>query len=509
MQNLTASIAYHAARHPQATAVIFGTQKISYADFLDRIERLSGWLQDAGVKADGVAALVMKNSPAFLEIAFAVSHLGGVFLPVNYRLSPLEVSYIAQNAGAQLVFVDAELEHLAADISARVVTVTPAMQSDIRRLTGTAGQRGQAFPRGPNDLFRLMYTSGTTDRPKGVPHSYANEYWKCLDHVMDLRLSWRDVLCIVGPLYHVGAFDLPGIAVLWMGGTLTVIREYSPETVLRTIERDRATGIWMAPIMTNGILHSPERDRYDVSSLGWCIAGGDRTPESRIRAFGTVFRNARYVDAYGLTETCSGDTLMEAGREFDKIGSVGRATAHVQVEVRDEAGTVLPSGEAGEICLRGAKITQGYWQDPVRTEASFWPGGWFRSGDIGYLDAEGFLYLTERKKDLIISGGENIASSEVERVIYELPQVSEAAVIARPDPKWGDLPVAVVVLKQDTELDYQTLAAHCRGQLAGFKVPKELHIVETLPRNPSGKVLKRVLRDRFAETDRDIVPLSR
>ncbi len=188
---------------------------------------------------------------------------------------------------------------------------------------------------------------------------------------------------------------------------------------------------------------------------------------------------------------------MEAGKELEKIGSVGRALAHVEIEIRDDLGRTLPPGDNGEICLRGPKITRGYWKDPEKTRDSFF-GDWFRSGDIGYLDDEGFLYLTDRKKDLIISGGENIASSEVERVLYQLPQVREAAVIGVPDERWGERPVAVVVLNPGQSLDFEILVRHCREHLAGFKVPKDLVIREQLPRNPSGKILKRVLRAELA-----------
>jgi fatty-acyl-CoA synthase len=187
---------------------------------------------------------------------------------------------------------------------------------------------------------------------------------------------------------------------------------------------------------------------------------------------------------------------MEPGLEFAKIGSTGRATAHVEIEIRDDAGNPLDPGREGEICLRGPKITGGYWKDPEKTRASFF-GDWFRTGDIGYLDADGFLYVTDRKNDMIISGGENIASSEVERVIYQLPQVSEAAVIGVPDEKWGERPIAVVVLREGVALDFATLDAHCRAHLAVFKTPKGLHVRTSLPRNPSGKVLKRVLREEF------------
>src|SRR4029453_4072110 len=205
------------------------------------------------------------------------------------------------------------------------------------------------------------------------------------------------------------------------------------------------------------------------------------------------FKNARYIDAYGLTETCGGDTFMEAGREIKKIGSTGSAIAHVEIEIRDDAGNRLAPGENGEICLRGPKVTKGYWKDPQKTASAFF-GDWFRTGDVGYLDRDGFLYLTDRKKDMIISGGENIASSEVERVIYELPQVREVAVIGLPDSRWGEKPVAIVVLAAGADLAMLDLPDPRRTRLAGFKVPKQLVIRDSLPRNPSGKVLKRVLR---------------
>jgi len=281
--------------------------------------------------------------------------------------------------------------------------------------------------------------------------------------------------------------------VLWHGGMLSIHRNFEPEVALAAIETEKLNAAWFAPVMTTAILTCPTRDRYDVSSLKWAIGGGEKTPEARIRAFSEFFKNARYIDAYGLTETCGGDTFMEAGREIEKIGSTGRAIAHVEIEIRDDTGNRLAPGENGEICLRGPKVTQGYWKDPEKTASAFF-GDWFRSGDVGYLDEDGFLYLTDRKKDMIISGGENIASSEVERVIYELPQVREVAVIGLRDERWGERPVAIVVLADGLTLALPDLADHCRAKLAGFKVPKQLIIRDSLPRNPSGKVLKRVLR---------------
>jgi fatty-acyl-CoA synthase len=347
--------------------------------------------------------------------------------------------------------------------------------------------------RAPSDLMRLMYTSGTTDRPKGVMLSYDNFYWKSADQTIALGLGADTRLLVVGPLYHVGALDLPGIAVLWHGGFIRIERNFEPETALSAIAEDKLNAAWFAPVMTTAMLTCPTRDRHDVSSLKWAIGGGEKTPELRIRAFSEFFRNARYIDAYGLTETVGGDTFMEAGREIEKIGSTGRAIAHVEIEIRDEDGRKLPPNVNGEICLRGPKITRGYWKDPEKTAAAFF-GDWFRSGDVGYLDDEGFLYLTDRKKDMIISGGENIASSEVERVIYDLPEVREVAVIGLRDARWGERPVAIVVLAEGASLELPALTEHCRARLASFKVPKQLVIRDNLPRNPSGKILKRVLR---------------
>jgi acyl-CoA synthetase (AMP-forming)/AMP-acid ligase II len=496
MINLSSFIRFHALRTPDKTAIVYQDQRITYAQLYRRIETTGAALMARGIGANDVVAAVMKNSAAFLEIAFATSHIGAVFLPVNFRLAGDEIAYITGNAGAKLVVADAEFERSVAGAPSLVLLDGPA-QRDSTRIAPAGAIPAPIHARKHGDLYRLMYTSGTTDRPKGVMHTYDNFYWKCAEHVVALGLSAADRLLVTGPLYHVGAFDLPGVAVLWVGGMLHVHRDFDVPAVLQSIEDDRLTGAWLAPVMLSSILTHPERGRYDVTSMRWIVGGGERTPEVRIREFAGYFTGGRYIDAYGLTESCSGDTFMEAGREIEKIGSTGRATPHVEIEIRDEIGRTLPAGQEGEICLRGPKITSGYWKDPEKTRASFF-GDWFRTGDVGMLDAEGFLYLTDRKKDMIISGGENIASSEVERVVYQLPQVREVAVIGVADERWGERPVAVVVLNEGQSLDYPALEAHCRQYLAGFKVPKELIVRAALPRNPSGKILKRVLREEIA-----------
>src|SRR5262245_60417054 len=491
MINLSSFIAFHARRTPDRTALKYRGEEISFATFDDRIRKVAGWLAAREINRGDVVAVLMKNSTAFLELVFATSHIGAVFLPINYRLSADEVGYIVGNSGARLLIADEEFAEIA-NGGAPTVLLDEVAQSGVTNLAPDIA-RAPIHVRQPRDLMRLMYTSGTTDRPKGVMLSYENVYWKSADQTLALGLNADTRLLVVGPLYHVGALDLPGIAVLWHGGMLSIHRNFEPEQALAAIEAEKLNAAWFAPVMTMAILTCPVRDRYDVSSLRWAIGGGEKTPEARIRAFSEYFRKARYIDGYGLTETCGGDTLMEAGREIEKIGSTGRAIAHVEIEIRDDAGNRLPSGENGEICLRGPKVTQGYWKDPEKTAAAFF-GDWFRTGDVGYLDRDGFLYLTDRKKDMIISGGENIASSEVERVIYELPQVREVAVIGMPDQRWGEKPVAIVVLAEGAALAMPDLTEHCRAKLAGFKVPKDLIIRDSLPRNPSGKVLKRILR---------------
>jgi len=492
MVNLSSHILFHALRTPDRLAVVYEDQRISYSGLADRVLHLAGYLQTQGVRPNQVVAAVMKNSAAFLELSFAASHIGAVFLPVNFRLARQEIQYILDNADTVLLFADAEFAETIAELKPTILMAEDA-QLDSRCISRNA-EKPPAVARKPEDLFRLMYTSGTTDRPKGVTHTYQNFYWKCWDHIANLSITAGDRMLVVGPLYHVGAFDCGGVAVFLQGGMMVVLRNFDPDQVLAAIEGERLTCSWMAPVMLGRILACENRDRYDVSSFKWCIAGGEKTPESRIAQFSKLFINGRYIDAYGLTETCGGDTFMEPGMEFAKLGSAGRAVAHVEIRICNKNGEQVAPGIDGEICLRGPKVTQGYWKEEEKTRKSFF-GDWFRTGDIGRLDQDGFLYLTDRIKDMIITGGENVASCEVERVIYLMPQVADVAVIGLSDERWGERVVAAIELTPGQTLELEELVRHCRQHLAGFKVPKDMVILDSLPRNPSGKVLKRIIRE--------------
>src|ERR1700744_6331059 len=297
MINLSSFIAFHARRTPDRGALKYRGEDISYAAFDDRIRKVAGWLASRGIGADDVVAVLMKNSTAFLELVFATSHIGAVFLPINYRLSADEVGYIVGNSGARLLIADEEFAAIAAG-GAPVIFLDETAQASAVSLAADV-VAAPIYPRQPSDLMRLMYTSGTTDRPKGVMLSYENMYWKSADQTLALGLNADTRLLVVGPLYHVGGLDLPGIAVLWHGGLLSVHRNFEPEAALAAIEAEKLNAAWFAPVMTTALLAYPDRHRYDVSSLQWVIGGGEKTPEARIRAFSRLFKHARYIDAYG------------------------------------------------------------------------------------------------------------------------------------------------------------------------------------------------------------------
>jgi acyl-CoA synthetase (AMP-forming)/AMP-acid ligase II len=310
---------------------------------------------------------------------------------------------------------------------------------------------------------------------------------------VEFGFTSADLGLACGPLYHVGALDLTTTSLIAAGGTVILHRSFEAAEVVDELERSRVNTVWLAPAMVNAIMALPDVEQRDLSSVRVIINGGEKMPIPLIERIQRTFPSAWFADAYGLTETVSGDTFLDRDSIVTKLGSVGRPCLHLELDVWDDTGASVAPGEKGEIVLRGPKVFPGYWRDPEATEKAF-AGGWFHTGDIGVRDEDGYLFIVDRLKDMIVSGGENIASSEVERVLYEHPAVLECAVVARPDDRWGEVPVAHVALRAGASTTEDELIEHCRGQLAKFKVPKAVTFIDALPRNPSGKVLKRELR---------------
>ncbi len=506
--NFSSVIEHYAERHPEREAIIYEGRRLSYGQLLKRCEALACALQERGLKAGDIVAILLKNCSEFLETIIAVNRLGAVALPVNWRLVGEELVYILNHSETKLLVSEREFAPVVEGVRGRCPALSHVLGvgADVpagwlvydELLAAHQGQRIAAVEVGSDDLHRLMYTSGTTAYPKGVMISYGNLYWKNIAQITLFGITAADRTLIVGPLYHVGGLDLPATSVLYAGGSVVILRKFEPLALLETVQRERVTNMWLPPSMINMLLQTEGIWNYDLSSVRFIIDGGEKMPIPLIQKLLSLFPQAWFADAYGLTETVSGDTYLDKAKTIEKIGSVGKPCLHLELRVVDENDRPLPPRQPGEIVLRGPKVFKGYWKDPEATAAAL-RNGWFHTGDIGYLDEEGYLYIVDRKKDMIISGGENIASLEVERVLYEDPRVLEAAVVGMPHPRWGEVPVAYVVVKPGQTATAEELRAACQAKLARFKVPHHIFFIEALPRNPSGKVLKRELRLRVAE----------
>ena len=483
MINTSAAIARYADRTPDALAL----NGLTYRELDARVNATAAALRRRGVGRGDIVAVLSENRPAYVETVLALNRLGAVFLLLNFRLAPPEWQYILDHAGASLVIA-------AAPLWERLATVAPERQrilfdAELEALL----EHGAVVPDADvtlDDTQRLMYTSGTTSRPKGVGLSYGNAIFKTLGLSVEFDVTAADRVLVPGPLYHVGGMDLPGIGVFAHGGSMVVLPRFDAALVLDAVERERPTCVWLAPAMVNALLQREDVLERDLSSVRFMINGGEKMPVPLMRRLLAAFPNCHVADAYGLTETVGGDTYMDRAHVLDKLGSVGKPVLHQELRI-----DVLDGEDGvGEICLRGPKVFTGYWRDAAAT-ANAIRDGWFHTGDVGYVDEDGYLYIVDRKGDMIISGGENIASSEVERVLYEHEDVVEAAVVAMPSGQWGEVPRAFVVTSEHSKLDADMLIAHCTERLARYKVPKSIDFIAALPRNPSGKVLKRKLRD--------------
>ncbi len=495
---------HHARTVPNQPLAIFGDETVTYGEMATRVAATGGRTARTRGRASATSwACSSYNCTEFLETIFAANFLGAIAMPINWRLAAAELRYILDHSEARALVCDESLVGLAdeamTEMGRRISRVcigrtAPRGWSALADLRAAAAGPARV-PASGDDVHRLMYTSGTTGRPKGVMITHANLAWKNLAHIVEFGFTSADLGLACGPLYHVGALDLTTTSLIAVGATTIIHRVFDAAEVVDEIERSRVTTVWLAPAMVNAIMALPDIEARDLSSVRLVINGGEKMPIPLIERIQRTFPSAWFADAYGLTETVSGDTFLDRDSLVSKLGSVGRPCLYLELDVWDDDGTSVPAGERGEVVLRGPKVFKGYWRDPDATSAAF-AGGWFHTGDIGVVDEDGYLFIVDRLKDMIVSGGENIASSEIERVLYEHEAVVEAAVVGRPDERWGEVPVAYVVVTSAATTTPGELIQHCRGQLARFKVPKEVVLVDALPRNPSGKVLKRDLRDR-------------
>jgi len=498
--NWFAVLEHHALRTPTKPITVYEGAPLGYGNMAERARALAGGLHGQGVGRGDVVALLSYNCPEFLETVFAANYLGAIAMPINWRLAAPEVRYILEHSGARVLVCGGDWTDLADDatdgmdavVRASVAESAPAGWTTLGALRiADDGLEREATV--ADDVHRLMYTSGTTGRPKGVMLTHANLAWKNFAHIVEFGFTGADLGLACGPLYHVGALDLTTTSLIAAGATTIIHRLFDAVAVVDEIERSRVTTVWLAPAMVNAIMALPDVEEHDLSSVRVIINGGEKMPIPLIERIQRTFPSAWFADAYGLTETVSGDTFLDRASIVTKLGSVGRPCLYLDLDVWDDEGRSVPAGERGEIVVRGPKVFKGYWRDPEATERAF-AGGWFHTGDVGVRDDDGYLWIVDRLKDMIVSGGENIAGSEVERVLYEHESVLEAAVVGRPDERWGEVPVAFVVRRPGTTVTSEELVEHCRRELARFKVPKAVTFLDILPRNPSGKVLKRELR---------------
>ncbi len=499
------------------TAVIAGTRELSYADLGQRAARLANALRDRGVRKGDRVAYLGENDPSFLETLFAAGLLGAVFVPLNTRLAPPEIQFQLQDSGAVVLVHAATLAGLAergavsTAVRDRFVVVDGGTDGSTDRPGAGAGHgaAAEAFedvlaagsplapdvPVGLDDGAMILYTSGTTGSPKGALLTHGNITWNCINVLVDFDFSSTDVALMISPMFHVASLDMGVLPTLLKGGTVVLEPKFDPRRTLELIQRHRATTISGVPTTYQMLCEHPDWDSTDLSSLNKLTCGGSAVPMRVLEAYEQ--RGLRFSNGYGMTETAPGATTLPAARSRDKAGSSGLPHFFTEVRVADptdpEAGPAGP-GTVGEIQIKGPNVIREYWNRPDATADSYTPDGWFKSGDMGYTDPDGFVFISDRLKDMIISGGENIYPAEVEQAIAELDAVGSVAVIGVPDEKWGEVPRAVVLLRDGATLTEEQLRAHLEGRLARYKIPKSVVFVAEMPRTASGKIRKADLR---------------
>ena len=489
---------------PEATAIIDvqTDRRLSWRALDERARRLAGHLQASGVEKGDRVAILSPNSPEFFELQFAGGKMGAVMVPLNWRLALPELEYILGDCAPKLLIHDTSFAETAAALAERC-GVPAILEIDVDDPASAYEQALAAASDKPalealthDDLSAIMYTSGTTGRPKGALITHAMNFYNCVNIGFPSRISPDTVHLVVLPLFHTGGLNCYANPVLHAGGTILIMREFEPGAALDIIADPELglTHFFGVPAHYQFMMQHPKFETTDLSRIQMSGVGGAPCPLAILDAW--LGRGVPLVQGWGMTETGPTGTLLDVADARRKTGSAGKPVMHVEIRIVDEDGRDVPADSNGELIIRGPSITPGYWNNPEASKEAFLDG-WLRTGDAARMDEEGFVTIVDRWKDMYISGGENVYPAEVESVIYQLPEIAEAAVIGVPDARWGEVGKAIVVVKQGMTLDADALIAHCLANLAKFKVPASVAVIDALPRNATGKVLKWELRERF------------
>jgi len=492
--NLATAFAKCAQQHAQQTAIFWGDREISHAELLAQSQNVADYLQSRlGVKPGDRVGLWLKNCPEFISSVFGVLQAGAVVVPINNFLKPAEVAFILKDSGAKEVISDASLAEAQAQVagllpglkilSAEEIANRPASVADLK-----PAERGEA------DLAALLYTSGTTGHPKGAMLTHGNFLHNVASCVEVLGIRDDDRVVVALPQFHSFMFTVGTLLPCLTGCGIVLIKTLNPfKSLLEEIARQRGTILPSVPAFYRAVLAVPE---FGKLPLRLCISGGAPLPSEVFNKFTQMF-SFPLREGYGPTESSPVATVNPIYGE-NRPGSVGKPIPNVELSIRDEHGGELPAGATGEICIRGGNVMLGYWNQPEETKKVF-RDGWLLTGDVGHRDTDAYYYITDRKKDMLIVNGINVYPREIEEVIYHFPGVKEAAVIGVPDARRGEQPVAFVAAAEGQTIDEKALLQFIRGQLADYKMPKQIIMLPVLPKNATGKILKTELRKQAAQ----------
>ena len=503
-------LARSAARTPNKTAIVYGGLRQTFAELDKVVNRTANALADRGVSKGDHIALLSHNNHAFVVIRFALARLGAVMVPINFMLNASEVAYILDNAEASGLIAEDALA-ATADAAIAEATLKLKVKGAIRETLGatpSGWECVQAWMEHPTSIapeveidddepVQMLYTSGTESRPKGTLLSARCLYSHYTSCIIDGEMSSDDVEVHSLPLYHCAQLDCFLTPDIYLGATSILLASPEAGTLLRTIQAERVTKIFCPPTVWISLLRHADFDKTDLSSLTKGYYGASIMPVEVLKELSARLPRIRLFNFYGQTEMSPVATILKPEDQMRKPGSAGRPAINVETSIFDDEDRPVPPGVVGEIVHRGPHVTLGYWKNPEKTAEAF-RNGWFHSGDLGVIDEEGYLSVVDRKKDMIKTGGENVASREVEEMIFTHSSVSEVAVFGVPHPRWIEAVMAVVVPRPGHSVSEEEVLQFCRERMASYKVPKFVEVIDELPKNASGKILKRELRERFA-----------